>query len=48
MEIRREEVYAIFRLDKEEKITDDFNCFLVETFLILGKLYLTEKHKRFH
>ena len=46
--IKREEVYDIFSLDKEEKINDDFNCFLVETFPILGKLYLTENHILFY
>ena len=48
MSIRREEVYDIFSLDKEEKINDDFNCFLVETFPILGKLYLTENNILFY
>ena len=46
--INREEVYDIFSLCKEEKIIDDFNCFLVETFPILGNLFLTENHILFY
>lgn len=46
--ISREEVYDIFSLAKDEKIIDDFNCFLVETFPILGKLYLAENHILFY
>ena len=46
--ISREEIYDIFSLDKDETIIDDFNCFLFETFPILGKLYLTENHFLFY
>lgn len=46
--ISREEVYDIFSLDKDEKIFDDFDCFIVETFPILGKLYLAENHILFY
>ena len=34
------ELYDLFNLNKEEKIYDEFNCFFVETFPIIGKLYL--------
>ena len=44
----REEIYDIFSLDKDEIIIDDFNCFLFESFPILGKLYLTENHILFY
>ena len=46
--ISRDEVYEIFTLDKDEKILDEFNCFFVETFPIIGKLYLSEKHILFY
>ena len=36
------ELYDLFNLSEEEKIFDEFNCFFVETFPIIGKLYLTE------
>ena len=46
--INIEEVYDIFSLDKDEIIIDNFNCFLFETFPILGNLYLTENHILFY
>ena len=46
--ISRDEIYEIFSLDKDEKILDEFNCFFVETFPIIGKLYLSENHILFY
>ena len=40
--------YELLRLDKDEKIIEEFNCFLVETLPIIGKLYLTEYHICFY
>ena len=39
--VDREELIELFNIHKEEKILEEFNCFLVETFPIIGKLYLT-------
>ena len=44
----REEIYELFNINKEEKISEEFDCFLVETFPIIGKLYLTNDHILFH
>ena len=37
-----DEIQELFGLNKEEKLIDNFECFLVENIPILGKLYLTE------
>ena len=42
------ELYDLFNLSEEEKIFDEFNCFFVETFPIIGKLYLTENYILFY
>lgn len=41
-------VQELFKLDKNEKTLNDFNCFLVESFPILGQLYLTEHYICFY
>lgn len=43
-----EQAYELFSLNKEEKILDAFDCFLIETFPIIGQLYLTEKNICFY
>ena len=43
-----EQAYELFSLSKEEKILDAFDCFLIETFPIVGHLYLTEKNICFY
>ena len=40
----QEQVRNLFNLNKDEKILDDFGCFVVETLPILGRLYLTENY----
>ena len=40
--------YELLRMDKDEKIIEEFNCFLVESLPILGKLYLAENHICFY
>lgn len=35
-------------LEKDEKIIENYNCFLVETLPIYGQLYLTENHLCFY
>ena len=42
------ELYDLFNLNEEEKIFDEFNCFFIETFPIIGKLYLTENYILFY
>ena len=47
--INLEQAYDLFSLKKEEeKILDGFDCFLVETFPILGQLYLSDKNICFY
>ena len=43
-----EKAYELFNLNKEEKIIDAFDCFLIETFPVVGQLYLTEKNICFY
>lgn len=43
-----EQVHDLFGLDKNEKINEDFNCFLVESLPIIGQLYITENHICFY
>jgi hypothetical protein len=46
--INLEQAYELFSLNQEEKIIDAFDCFLVETFPVVGQLYLTENNICFY
>ena len=46
--INLEQAYELFSLNKEEKKIDAFDCFLIETFPVVGQLYLTEKNICFY
>jgi len=43
-----EQAYEIFSLNKEEKIIDAYDSFLIETFPVVGQLYLTENNICFY
>ena len=46
--IDKDQVHDLFGLDKNEKVIEDFKCFLVETLPIIGQLYITDNHICFY
>ena len=42
------QVHDLFSLDKDEKIIEEFDCFLFETLPIKGQLYITDNHLCFY
>ena len=46
--IEDNQVHDLFGLDKNEKVNENFNCFLVETLPIIGQLYITDNHICFY
>ena len=46
--IDKDQVHDLFGLDKNEKVIENYNCFLVETLPIIGQLYITENHICFY